>query len=665
MRGIWEPRTPSDTFLAVCLSIIAAGSAIASPYGDAVTADSPVAWYHLDETAGFLATNSGSAGATLDGSYLNFGVVQPAPATQSTMGVNGPRLGDLSGSSLIQGMDAANIGIRSGANGAAPSFPAQVEVPDNGLLDITGALTLEAWVYRDPQAVSGNNEGIVGKFVGNIGGVSQSNRSYELYYNPRTTGTGALSIGLVLNTTGASGGNVDFSTLVDLPLGSSAAGGWTYLAAVYEPGVRMSVYMNGVSIGEKTTDLPSGDLFNSTAPLWIGRQFQDTSSATSFEGGIDEVAVYNTALSPERILAHYQAAVPSTPPVPVGQDQHSFYSGMIASAGSKGYWRLGETGGLAAAEASGNASLQGIYHQLGTDAGAGNLAQEGPRPVDNFPGFAATNHAPYLNGSTNYVSVANTPDVDITGALTMEAWIKLDTIPTQNGGIIAKYLGTGEQRSYNLYVNGQGGIGGLAMAISPDGTFASATTIVDDVPLPTGEWAYVVGTFEPNQAMRLYINGVLAEELTTGIPSQIFSSTADLWIGRQFNDQAGNRLPGLVDEVALYDRALTAAEISAHYAAATTPLLGDANYDGVVNIFDINLVSAHWNEAGPVGDANFDGVVNIFDINLISAHWNEMAGGGARAVPEPASCVLATLASGGLLLVRRRRGPLSNPVPSK
>ncbi len=54
----------------------------------------------------------------------------------------------------------------------------------------------------------------------------------------------------------------------------------------------------------------------------------------------------------------------------------------------------------------------------------------------------------------------------------------------------------------------------------------------------------------------------------------------------------------------------------------------DVNQDGMVDIFDINLVSAHWGEAGPAGDANSDGAVDIFDINLISASWGTLPGGG-------------------------------------
>jgi len=91
------------------------------------------------------------------------------------------------------------------------------------------------------------------------------------------------------------------------------------------------------------------------------------------------------------------------------------------------------------------------------------------------------------------------------------------------------------------------------------------------------------------------------------------------------------------------------------WTANIPPLMGDANGDNMVNIFDVNLVSAHWGEMGPLGDVNHDNMVNIFDINLISANWGEVPGGGGgggaesslrgqpSAAPEPTAS--ATTAS--------------------
>ncbi len=91
---------------------------------------------------------------------------------------------------------------------------------------------------------------------------------------------------------------------------------------------------------------------------------------------------------------------------------------------------------------------------------------------------------------------------------------------------------------------------------------------------------------------------------------------------------------------------------------------GDANHDGIVDIFDINLVSANWNPAGPVaafapGNINHDTVVDIFDINQISSNWAHVATNGgpahAQAVPEPSTLVIALLGLAGVVGYRRCR----------
>jgi hypothetical protein len=99
---------------------------------------------------------------------------------------------------------------------------------------------------------------------------------------------------------------------------------------------------------------------------------------------------------------------------------------------------------------------------------------------------------------------------------------------------------------------------------------------------------------------------------------------------------------------------------------------GDANFDGVVNGLDVNIIASHWlqtnaNKLGP-GDVTGDGVVNGLDINAIAANWlattpalpssvvPPISGGSGTGsnVPEPSTWVLMGLGSIGMWVLRRR-----------
>ncbi|HBO45170.1 MAG TPA: hypothetical protein DD670_14835, partial [Planctomycetaceae bacterium] len=203
----------------------------------------------------------------------------------------------------------------------------------------------------------------------------------------------------------------------------------------------------------------------------------------------------------------------SEPPgPPIGADRRAPYAYTVLGDAPAGYWRLGETEPGAVGEARGQESLQGMHHSLGSDAGPGNIAQSGPRPAGGFVGMSSDNRAIHFAGGNDYVSVPDAAELDITGALTLEAWIRLDRIPAGNTGIVAKYLGSGNQRSYSLYVDGQTDDGTLGLIISPDGTYTTSFALRDDVAIPLETWLHVVGTYEPSQRMRLYINGTQAAE---------------------------------------------------------------------------------------------------------------------------------------------------------
>jgi MYXO-CTERM domain-containing protein len=102
-------------------------------------------------------------------------------------------------------------------------------------------------------------------------------------------------------------------------------------------------------------------------------------------------------------------------------------------------------------------------------------------------------------------------------------------------------------------------------------------------------------------------------------------------------------------------------------------LPGDANFDGVVNGVDLNLVASEWGQQGtgandPHGDVNHDGVVNGLDETLVLSHWSYPLGTpgvgvSATFVPEPASVILGLVGVAALLAAgfwQRRRGAASS-----
>ena len=125
-------------------------------------------------------------------------------------------------------------------------------------------------------------------------------------------------------------------------------------------------------------------------------------------------------------------------------------------------------------------------------------------------------------------------------------------------------------------------------------------------------------------------------------------------IGSAYADTLDFDFEGQIDEVWIFDRALTTDEINLLYTAngeAGGTLPGDLNGDGAVNSGDLDLVRANWGTNNPAGDANDDGVVNSGDLDVVRANWGTTA---ATAVPEPGMlALLAVLGVVGCMFRRR------------
>jgi len=227
----------------------------------------------------------------------------------------------------------------------------------------------------------------------------------------------------------------------------------------------------------------------------------------------------------------------------------SRYRAAVMADSPVAYWRLGEESGTTAVDETG--SHNGTY--LNT-------------PALNRPGIFATNAAASFDAASfEAVEISDRAAFDITGALTIESWVNASSY-NNNRGILAKYIGAGDQRSYVLAINASGNP--LAV-ITSSGTFASAKQITSSAIIGTSTWRHVVFVYVPSTSMELFLDGSSILRDTTSIPASIHSGTAPLWVGRQFSDDfVNNHWDGLLDEVAIYPTALSAARIAAHYAAA-------------------------------------------------------------------------------------------------
>ncbi len=144
----------------------------------------------------------------------------------------------------------------------------------------------------------------------------------------------------------------------------------------------------------------------------------------------------------------------------------------------------------------------------------------------------------------------------VTQGLTLEAWVNVQT-PTSTYGLIAA-------RGTNTYFFGVQQNGRIALII---GNGSVDTTVVRGSSSVVGSWAHVAGTYDAaTGTAKLYVNGVL-DGTATGTPGLIGNKPSPLGIGSSISYNVNAyHLNGSLDELRLYDSALSASEIANHVA---------------------------------------------------------------------------------------------------
>jgi hypothetical protein len=257
----------------------------------------------------------------------------------------------------------------------------------------------------------------------------------------------------------------------------------------------------------------------------------------------------------------------------------AYYDAVIAS-GPDHYWRLGEP------VATSTATVNDEIDPLGFGIFAFNVTAGIPGALP-----AETDTAIDTGNREGWVSLPTAVAYSGSGDFTIEAWI----LPRALGVFYLQDDGTGPFISADL------GFGNLHLGVGDGTNYGHRTSSVQPDPYQWSHVALVKIGGDPNN-WNIYLNGVNINAGTSGsgIVGSLAASTAGPLIGASYvGATAQGTWDGGLDELATYNRALSAAEVAAHYAAAGNFRLHRASGDRIADTLD----AIDW----PVGLRSIDG----------------------------------------------------------
>jgi hypothetical protein len=215
----------------------------------------------------------------------------------------------------------------------------------------------------------------------------------------------------------------------------------------------------------------------------------------------------------------------------------------VPTNGLVGYWPLDAS----ANDISGNAHDFTVYGPVATTDRRGN-----------------TSSAYQFDGDNDYMQV----NIDQTNAYSLSAWVRIQDATVLNGLFQYKYACI---RGGGIAVAGNyGQLGSTAIAcgecsVAPCSAWSTDRT--DLYNLGSGTWRHIVVTVDGTDKFRYYVDGVLRDTYTNA--ELITDYDALPFILGKVHDENVYYFDGKIDDAGMWDRALTAAEISALYESLT------------------------------------------------------------------------------------------------
>ena len=386
-----------------------------------------------------------------------------------------------------------------------------VEVPHNASLNLP-QFSVDAWVFIDPALNAGQINAFVGKSNGAGGG-----GGFWLIHDDRRLPASIDNTTNALRFTVLGGPGISS----DAPLKNAVPEAEFYhLAGVFD-GSRSRLYLNGTLAA--TGPVIAGVLFN-TLPLRIAAMKDiGFGSDDRFEGLVDEVEIFNRALSAAEVRAIFEA----------GSAGKRKPSGIAPPAGMVSWW-----------PGDGNASdiVDGNH---GTLTGDATFA---PGKVGQAFSF---------DGVDDVVEIADSSGlVPGPGGLTIEAWVN----PNTGGQIFSDHFGCVNWESTELNTS--------HFTINSN-NLSSTRQSLTFATLPLGLWSHIGAVWDGSE-MLVYVNGEVVA--TASAPNPPWNPSSPFVIGgrKATHDCQGvgtgfftSEIAGLADELGYFDRALSAGEIMA------------------------------------------------------------------------------------------------------
>ncbi|HTK75270.1 MAG TPA: LamG domain-containing protein, partial [Gemmataceae bacterium] len=440
-----------------------------------------------------------------------------------------------------------------------------VRAPQSADLE-PAAVSVEAWV----NATSGG----INRYIVSKGASGLVAASYALYTGP----SGGLKFYVF-----------DGTTFVESSDAGPAVwdGHWHHVVGSYN-GSTVRLYVDGAEVG---TGTPANLRINYNLPdsndLFIGTYNGLTGTHFNFDGLVDEPSVYDRALSAAEVGALFAGGKSA-----LGQRAGS--SGLAA-------WYKGEAGTGDAIGGPAGATVGGVAYAPGE-----------------------VGQAFRFNGNDSQVRVPDSPALE-PAVLTVELWVN-SSQPGNQTYLLSKGASGDSFGSYAL--DTASGDGLFFDVFTSGGFFRSPAAPLQSV--FDGQWHHVAGTFD-GQVVRLYVDGAEQGAGTTlpGPASLAYNLPThnDLLLGNYDNGGASNfnyHFAGLLDEVSVYSRALSATEIQGIVAAGGA----GKSMAGPGVVVDLPLGTATGLDGGITRIRNVIG--SAFDDILVGNGGNVLDGGGGR-----------------------------------